>query len=816
MVNGGESFIANRNNPPSEPTLINGIGSEGWDYLGAGSVDVTEDVNVTVDNTTGTPSGSASFQDNQFSFEFSGIKGEIGKSAYQIWLDAGHQGTAADFLASLQGNPGSSQDYPFELENSLNGGVNKALTAEQGKVLDGKVTQLGQKVDEIDEIVDATRRQRSNLLDVSAVTDGYYWWIYGPQASATLFYSAHIPVTPGEVYTLQRTVEAGREIHVIRMIVGYKADGTLATNGAKENVLSYTAPQDCAYVIITSDIANETRSLAFVKSSVVIPYEEYGESVAVELKDGIVKENSIERNAVTEDKIANRAVTIPKLAITTEVKSKNLLNPALIGTGKWIGATGYLENVVDDFGYYGYIEVEPETQYHLSNSTGGALCDRTDAYIAFYNSSKVFISSVNSKQQDITTPAGCAYARISVRFTMETDAQMETGTSRTSYEAYFAPYLVIDPQYISFPDNVVTTSKIADGAVTLSKIADGVSLPASPRQFGSIRLPEETLAPSEIIRTDSPYYVSKNIALVALIKGTIESVEVGTGHNVGNGEWVEVTPTQIRTKYGSSGTVNQTFNHGLTLGSRTNVIIEKNVTKDSQAEATIRLIDDFGNYFQQVVTWWGSSMGSPFIYNNNSSGNVEATLSVMLRDITKAIWMFGDSYFNYDGNTRWPYYPIKWGFDNFLLNGRGGETATEAYADFQNLLAFGEVPSYCVWCLGMNSGRDTNGAVNPTWLSITQQFISDCEGLGIEPILATIPSVPTEIHTKLNEWVRSSGYRYIDFAEAVENGNDYYWRGWGTGDALLSNDEVHPTAHGAAELACRVFQDFTEITIRPN
>lgn len=88
--------------------------------------DVTIDptVNVTVNNTTGTPSGSASFQNNQFSFEFSGIKGE-------------------------QGNPGSSQDYPFELENSLNGGTSKALTAEQGKVLDGKVTQLGQKVDEL-------------------------------------------------------------------------------------------------------------------------------------------------------------------------------------------------------------------------------------------------------------------------------------------------------------------------------------------------------------------------------------------------------------------------------------------------------------------------------------------------------------------------------------------------------------------------------------------------------------------------------------------------------------------------------------------
>lgn len=58
-----------------------------------------------------------------------------GKSAYQIWLDNGNVGSEADFLASLQGNPGSSQDYPFELENSFNGGIDKALTAEKGKEL---------------------------------------------------------------------------------------------------------------------------------------------------------------------------------------------------------------------------------------------------------------------------------------------------------------------------------------------------------------------------------------------------------------------------------------------------------------------------------------------------------------------------------------------------------------------------------------------------------------------------------------------------------------------------------------------------------
>lgn len=59
-----------------------------------------------------------------------------GKSAYQLWLDAGNAGTEADFLASLQGDTGSSIDYPFTVVNNLTaGGTTSALSAEQGKLL---------------------------------------------------------------------------------------------------------------------------------------------------------------------------------------------------------------------------------------------------------------------------------------------------------------------------------------------------------------------------------------------------------------------------------------------------------------------------------------------------------------------------------------------------------------------------------------------------------------------------------------------------------------------------------------------------------
>ena len=114
----------------------------------------------------------------------------------------------------------------------------------------------------------------------------------------------------------------------------------------------------------------------------------------------------------------------------------------------------------------------------------------------------------------------------------------------------------------------------------------------------------------------------------------------------------------------------------------------------------------------------------------------------------------------------------------------------------------------------MNGGTDNaDGTVNATWLNYTTRAISKCEGNGITIVLATIPSVPNYSHVALNDWVRNSGHRYIDFASAVENDEDSYWKGWGTENALLSGDNIHPTVKGAIVLAAQAMIDFPELAI---
>jgi hypothetical protein len=44
--------------------------------------------------------------------QVAGNRGADGASAYQIWLDAGNTGTEADFLASLEGEPGADSTIP--------------------------------------------------------------------------------------------------------------------------------------------------------------------------------------------------------------------------------------------------------------------------------------------------------------------------------------------------------------------------------------------------------------------------------------------------------------------------------------------------------------------------------------------------------------------------------------------------------------------------------------------------------------------------------------------------------------------------------
>ena len=487
--------------------------------------------------------------------------------------------------------------------------------------------------------------------------------------------------------------------------------------------------------------------------------------------------------------------------IIEERFSKNKLNPALLHLNHWIDNNGKLDNVTSDYGYYDYIDIKPSITYHVSNSSDSTIFNRTDGYIAFYDENKIFISSIVGNTMTFTTPSNAKFVRLSVVVSINVDAQMEEGESRTSYEEYREPYDCI-------VDDLVVTNSIKDKSVTQEKLADDIHVETNPSKFNSFRN-NAILNTGETLNTPL-LYVTKNTCISACVDGTIESVLVGIEGN-SYGRWTEITPNQILVKTNSQ-TVS-TKEHGLVLGEKTYIQISKGL----EDKASIKLINDKGESCAIDDVPWSIVVGRPFATNQNTINAVDVSLSFMPRDLNKQIWLFGDSYFSYNSSARWLYYMMQWGYNDFLADHRPGENAVEGLADLKVLLSSGFRPSYIVWCHGMNKGTDTSTGVNTNWKSATEEMLSLCDMYGITPILATIPSVQgkgvTEIHTNLNAYVKSSGRRYIDFAKAVENDTDYYWRNWGTDRALLSSDEVHPSQYGAIELAAQVIIDFPEITI---
>lgn len=143
--------------------------SEGWSkttvYTASPGID---GVRVAVDEGTGTPSATGEMDGNTLVLSFHNLKGaqgpqgETGPQGPQG--PAGPQGatgatgaqgpkgntgaTGPQGPQGPQGNPGSSVDYPFELANNLTtDDPTMALSAAQGVVLEGEISQLQQELD---------------------------------------------------------------------------------------------------------------------------------------------------------------------------------------------------------------------------------------------------------------------------------------------------------------------------------------------------------------------------------------------------------------------------------------------------------------------------------------------------------------------------------------------------------------------------------------------------------------------------------------------------------------------------------------------
>lgn len=277
------------------------------------------------------------------------------------------------------------------------------------------------------------------------------------------------------------------------------------------------------------------------------------------------------------------------------------------------------------------------------------------------------------------------------------------------------------------------------------------------------------------------------------------SLMIGHGYSTNNATYMIIDDTNL-TIYGTGGTQYRQFAHGLTMSDFIDVTIKVADTSLARAIVTIRTAT--GEYTKSDVIFFGCS-GSVWFHPKQSMTEVKFTY--ILLDMLKDVYVFGDSYTSLADPNRWPKYTIDAGYNGALLSGYGGVRSQDELTSFNNIMAI-KKPKTCAWFLGMND-PDPSSGVNSDWQNAVELVISFCRTNGIELVLATVPNTPTMNNVFKNEYVRASGYRYVDFAKAVnaETANAPWYTG------MLSSDNVHPTADGAKALASRVILDFPEI-----
>lgn len=288
-------------------------------------------------------------------------------------------------------------------------------------------------------LLTATLDKSKNLFNPADpdVLTGYYISDTSglPVASASYNASGFIPVVPGEQYTVSYGHRRAYYDAYGRYVSGVN-DTSLGAGS------TFTIPAGCYFmrqgvtpaVWATFQVeagASKTSYAAFtpkLKSAALPP--------------------------LTGSMFADESIAVGKL--TPLDRSKNLFNPddPDFADGYYVSFSSGNLAANATYAASGFIPVTESTEYTASYSHQRA----------FYNASKVYISGTNSGNPGtFTTPAGCAYVRLTMLASGVGSFQFELGGTATAYEAYYSPRI----PYASLPPGIETVADRLDAVATI-------------------------------------------------------------------------------------------------------------------------------------------------------------------------------------------------------------------------------------------------------------------------------------------------------------------------------------------------------------
>lgn len=524
----------------------------------------------------------------------------------------------------------------------------------------------------------------------------------------------------------------------------------------------------------------------------------------IDIPDGAITTPKIADGAVTTPKIADGAINDALIGSVEEYPSFNLINFDALTNGAYINSNDEIvpgSNKITDF-----IKLDGKkiywgngflTSYGGVNNIGAAIYDADKTLI------RIFSAGGASSYDPILEEEGAEYIRL---------------TYTGNYTLRYVVYAKSDGSNPMADQTNVTTSMIDDlyniqvikhsnqtSIFPKENIPELIPAYSNVGQNGFSKTYDTINVYGYVDSNEYPNYLKCNHTisfkgyLADTLSGT-DTIKFGISRNSANGKILKITPTQaIIQRYDSGYINNVAFTHGLII--KDFIMCEITFTWYG---GKFRIISSGGSFVQE----WQNSQYS---YTGNAQVNygrafIESTITLTNVKLTqssdrfmKPVWVIGDSYTSMF-QARWTYQLINnFGIDGFLLDGYAGAPSKNMVQELEKLLRFG-TPKYLLWCLGMN-----DGAV--IWKYCSTKVEQLCRERGITLIYQTIPwpSSGSSAKAIINEYIKESGYRFVDGYSAVcSDDNGTWYEG-------MNDDGRHPTVLGAKALAGQVLVDFPEI-----
>jgi lysophospholipase L1-like esterase len=154
-------------------------------------------------------------------------------------------------------------------------------------------------------------------------------------------------------------------------------------------------------------------------------------------------------------------------------------------------------------------------------------------------------------------------------------------------------------------------------------------------------------------------------------------------------------------------------------------------------------------------------------------------------------------------NKRWAY-QLKQLVPQTVIAGRGGGDSFDLSIRYEMDISKFKA-KYMIIALGTNDTSDFN-----YWKTNVMTAINKASVNGTIPVLTTLPphiDNKSVLFGQINSWIRSSGYKYVDFAEVLTT--DSTNNTWKSGVSL--SDRVHPNATGHDLMFKRLKMDVPEL-----